>query len=242
MIQAAAKDGDVSAELRQKFEATAEDLLHQGAIGFGEMAALHFSFFPQHPFEEVPPDHPLFLLLADIAARHGVPIDLHMEAVTEPFDVPQDMRDKSERNPPQVSENIAAFERLLAHNPKARIVWDHLGMDTTNERTPELMRRLLQAHPNLYIGISPKPRTPGPNWFMQKGRGINPVWRALVMKFPDRFLVGTDTFYQPQQPLRRRTQATALGPKIVQQLPPPVARLVAYQNAETVFGLAPISH
>ena len=29
----------------------------------------------------LPPDHPLYLLLADIAAQHGVPIDLHMEAV-----------------------------------------------------------------------------------------------------------------------------------------------------------------
>ncbi len=30
-----------------------------------------------------PPDHPLFLVLAEVAAKYGIPIDLHMEAVPE---------------------------------------------------------------------------------------------------------------------------------------------------------------
>ena len=50
-----------------------------GAAGFGEMAAEHFS--GGTPYQFAPPDHPLFLLLADIAARHDVPIDQHMNAV-----------------------------------------------------------------------------------------------------------------------------------------------------------------
>ncbi|MDP6367173.1 MAG: hypothetical protein QF787_13675 [Nitrospinota bacterium] len=73
--------GEVSESVRKRFEETAEDLLKDGAIGFGEMTALHFSFKPSHPYESTQPDHPLFLLLSDIAARRGVPVDIHIEAV-----------------------------------------------------------------------------------------------------------------------------------------------------------------
>jgi hypothetical protein len=80
MIQDAITAGETSEKLRRKFEARAIAIIKDGAVGFGEMAAEHLSFFSEHPYESAPPDHPLFLLLADIAARLGVPIDLHMEA------------------------------------------------------------------------------------------------------------------------------------------------------------------
>jgi predicted TIM-barrel fold metal-dependent hydrolase len=60
------------------------------------------------------------------------------------------MKRRSNNNPDREPENITAFERLLAHNPKAKIVWVHLGMDTTDQRSPELTRRLLAKHQNLY--------------------------------------------------------------------------------------------
>ncbi len=241
MIQSVAKSGEVSAKLRRQFEQVAEDLLRQGAIGFGEMTALHFSLFEQHPFEEVSPDHPLFLLLSDIAARHDVPIDFHIEIVTQRFEVPVALHSNSARNPSHVAENLRAFERLLAHNRGAKIVWDHLGMDTTNQRTPELTRRLLREHPNLYIGISPKGGPLVRNWLMQKGRGINPDWRAVIVEFPDRFVIGTDSFYQPDAPTRRMPVAAPLVPRLVHQLPPRVARMVAYENAQRVFGISPVA-
>ena len=83
LIHEYANSREVSAAVLRRFEERAEEILRLGAVGFGEMAALHLSTREPHPFEEADPDHPLFLLLADIAARHGVPIDLHMEAVVE---------------------------------------------------------------------------------------------------------------------------------------------------------------
>ena len=83
MIQEARDQTEVSEEARGKFEEKASQLLAQGAVGFGEMTAMHLSHFSGHPFESVGPDHPLFLLLADITAKHDVVIDLHMDAVAD---------------------------------------------------------------------------------------------------------------------------------------------------------------
>lgn len=70
----------VTERVKTDFAAAAERLLDGGASGFGEMASLHISAMTGHPYEFVPADHPLFLVLADVAARRDVPIDLHMDA------------------------------------------------------------------------------------------------------------------------------------------------------------------
>jgi len=71
MIQQSARSGDAGPEIQRKFKQRAEELLRLGAVGFGELTAEHFQ--GATPYQSVSPDHPLFLLLADIAAEHGVP-------------------------------------------------------------------------------------------------------------------------------------------------------------------------
>jgi hypothetical protein len=238
MIAGAPKDGSVGPELAQRFTRTAEDLLRQGAAGFGEVTALHLSFYSRHPFEERAPDHPLFLLLADIAARHGVPIDLHMEAVAEPFAVPDWLRQRSASNPASIAANIAAFERLLAHNRGARIVWAHAGMDTTNQRSPELMRRLFRRHPNLYASIKIAPLPGTVHWVYRPGAGLNPAWRAVMLEFPDRFLIGSDEFHQGGEGGRReRPQRADEALDVLKHLPEKAARMIAHENAERLYRL-----
>jgi hypothetical protein len=65
MIQEAIRSGDASAEGRQTFRDRAEEILRQGAVGFGEMTAEHLA--GGTPYQYAPADHPLFLLLADVA-------------------------------------------------------------------------------------------------------------------------------------------------------------------------------
>jgi len=89
MIQEAVGKGATSNELRDRFRQQALALLKMGALGFGEFAAEHFSLGPKHGYQSAPPDHPLFLLLADIAAEHDVPIDLHMECVPKDMPLPK---------------------------------------------------------------------------------------------------------------------------------------------------------
>ncbi|MCP5049928.1 MAG: hypothetical protein GY940_22365, partial [bacterium] len=115
--------------VKKRFRKEAEQLLKAGAKAFGEMTAMHVSMNPRHPILETSPDHPLFLLLADIAAENNVPIDLHMEAVPKEMATPRVLFKRSSRNPDTLKANIPALERLLKHNRKARIVWQHIGWD-----------------------------------------------------------------------------------------------------------------
>src|SRR2546421_10470580 len=97
------------------------------------------------------------LLLADIAAEHNVPIDLHMEALPQTIPTPAAY---GPPNPQALHGNIAPFERLLSHNPRAKIVWAHAGADNIRYGTPTPSRRLVQAHPHRYMELKYDPGLP----------------------------------------------------------------------------------
>jgi predicted TIM-barrel fold metal-dependent hydrolase len=182
--------GDVSPETRQKFEAIAEEIIAKGAKGFGEIAIHHVSLNPGHGYESIPADSPLMLLLADIAAKHNVPIDIHFDPVPEETDKPSELF--SPKNPDVFKENVEGFERLLAHNPNAKIVWAHAGSDPVGFYTPDLVRELMQKHPNLYCSIRTTLNRNDP--MRHPMRGVNDDWIEVVKEFPDRFVMGTDSF------------------------------------------------
>ncbi|HVA95587.1 MAG TPA: amidohydrolase family protein [Candidatus Dormibacteraeota bacterium] len=228
MIMQSVATGDAGPAVRKKFSARAEQLLREGVIGFGEMAAEHFD--GGTPYQYAPPDHPLYLLLADIAAQHGVPIVLHMEAVPQDMALPAGL--KSPPNPPRLHANIAAFERLLDHNPRAKIIWAHAGSDNTGFRTPALCARLLAAHPNLYMEIKTDPLAKGMNYPMENGK-IKPEWLALFTKFPDRFIIGTDQHYpEPNAPEQRWQTAVDL----FNQLPAGLRKKIGTENVAHIYG------
>jgi len=231
MIIEAARTGDSGSEVRKKFKERAEAIVAAGAVGFGEMAAEHFP--SATPYEYAPPDHPLLLLLADIAAQHDLPISIHMEAVPQDMDLPAPL--KSPPNPPRLHANIAAFERLLSHNPRAKIVWAHLGWDTTGYRSPELMRRLLEAHPNLFMEIKLDPVDTGKTSPLTNGASgtINPEWLKLFTDFQDRFVIGSDQHY-PQGSGPQRWQAAVLA---FNQLPAVVRQKIGMENATHIYRL-----
>jgi amidohydrolase family protein len=231
MIMQANATGDVGPEVRQKFKARAQELLSEGVAGFGEMTAEHFDGIT--PYQTAHPDHPLYLLLSDLAAEHDVPIDLHMEAVPQDMPLPIDL--KSPPNAAQLHANIEAFERLLAHNPRAKVIWAHLGSDFTGYRTVELDRRLLQAHPNLYIEIKTDPEAPGKNYPLDANGKIKPEWRKLFTDFPDRFVIGSDQHYPEPKDADKRWQETIL---LFNQLPEAVRRKIGTENVAHIYGNA----
>jgi predicted TIM-barrel fold metal-dependent hydrolase len=237
MIQQAARSGDAGPEVQRKFKQRAEEMLREGVVGFGELTTEHLSLpsSPVKDYEYAPADHPLLLLLADIAAEHGVPIDLHMEAVPEATLLPSGLA--SPPNPPQLHANIAAFERLLEHNARAKIIWAHAGSDATGYRTPELCRRLLKSHPNLYMEIKVDPVTPGKNPPIAADGKIKLEWLKLFQDFPDQFVIGSDQHYGPQ-PLagKSRWQAVVL---LFNQLPPALRRKIGTENALHIYGGMP---
>ena len=228
MVQTTPAD-NVSGSTRDVFVREAERIASSHAAGFGEFAAEHFSSGRgAQPYESVPPDHPLLLALADIAARTGMPIDLHMEAVTA--DMPTPDRLQGGPNATALHANIAALERLLTHNPEAKIVWAHAGWDLIGERTVDLMRTLLTQHPNLYMSVKID-RGGSPRTAPFDGDGkLRDGWLALLQDFPDRFLIGSDQFYDNDD-----TGRLDDARRFIDALPPALAHKIALDNPRRVY-------
>jgi len=243
MIHRDSPDGIVSPALKTKFRQRAEEILSKGAIGFGEMSILHFSLVPGHSFESVAGDHPLFLLLADIAAEHDVPIDMHFDPVPEEMPTPEWLRQPP--NPKTLKENLSGFERLLDHNPKAKIVWAHAGSDNTGTWDANLTRRMLEKHPNLYMSIRMTVARAGRKHYpLNPLNEVKPIWLQLFQDFPDRFVIGGDQFFVPTGntgPLavfakhaeHHRTDVDNL----LAGLPRDLAQKIGYENVERIYKL-----
>jgi predicted TIM-barrel fold metal-dependent hydrolase len=244
MLQDAANSTETSEGIRRKFEETAERIIASGAKGFGEIAAHHLSLAPGHAYEAVSPDHPLLRLLADIAARHGVPIDLHLDPV--PSDTARPANLGAGQNPPVLKANVEAFERLLAHNRKTVIVWAHAGSDPLGYFTPTLVRELIERHPNLALSI--RPTSPRPGAMVHPTGEVNAEWIAVLRDFPDRFVLGSDTmivathYTGPNTPriFANRGEGQRRGiRRLLSVLPPDLARRIGYENAERIYKLGP---
>ena len=232
MIQEAVAAGRVTGEMHEAFRRRATAILNQGAIGFGEMAAEHVSLRPGHPYVSAPPDHPLFLLLAEIAAERGVPIDLHMEAIPE--SMPRTYK-LNTSNPEVLKANVAAFERLLAHDRRANIVWSHLWWDNTGARTVSLTRRLLEAHSNLFLSIKIRGEVIRRTMVVDRDGVLKPDWLALIEAFPDRFMIGTDLKYRGEG--RTSGGGVKVYRNVLKRLSPRAEKSVAYDNARRIFKL-----
>ncbi len=115
-----------------------------------------------------------------------------------------------------------AIERMFKQDPGARILWAHSGFDQ-----PGKVRELLRKHKNLWADLA---------FRSDHGAGgkVNPEWRAAFMEFPDRFMVGTDT-YTPER-WHYIAEHANWSRQWLADLPPAVRDKIAYQNGEALFG------
>jgi hypothetical protein len=244
MIQAAGHSNEVSDETKTEFRTMAEKIAASGVKGFGEIAAHHVSLTPTHGYESVPADHPLFLILADVAAKYNIPIDLHFDPIPKDVKTPSALN--SPKNPKVLKENIKAFERLLEYNRDTKIVWAHAGSDPVGWYKPKLVRKMLDKHPNLYCSIRTVNRPDNdPVWHPKTG--INYSWVRLFKKYPDRFVLGTDSFVvsqnysgNPRAPLvlAQRTAIQREGAnQLLSALKKDIAVMIARDNAIRIYNL-----
>ena len=241
MIQASAPD-QVGDDDKKAFRKRAEEIVAAGAVAFGEIALHHLSLRlmgPQHPYEWTPPDHPLLLLLADIAAEKNIPMDLHLDLVPEDMNLP-DRPAFNSTNPAVLKANLAAFERLLAHNRGARIVWAHAGTDPLGTRPPPIQRELLTRNPNLFMSLRLGGNAPPPVFALDTDKKLKPSWLALLRDYPDRFVIGTDYFHTVQSgPQRGPGEETLANYRAaLAQMPPELAKAIAHGNAERIYRLS----
>jgi hypothetical protein len=127
----------------------------------------------------------------------------------------------------------AAIDLLMANAPsrgeRLRLVWAHTGIGGTPVARVDA---LLARYPLLMGELSYRPG-------LTCGDGqLCPEWRTLLLKYPDRFLIGSDTWVNPrwqQYGELMEGYRTWLG-----GLPSDVARRVGWENGARLFGL-PIS-
>lgn len=236
----------VTGDVKRKFAASAEGILNGGAAGFGEIAVLHLSATQGHPFEQVPADHPLLLTLAEVAGQRGVPIELHLDAVDRP-DAPPPEHYAVPPNPSRLKENVGGFERLLAHDRRARIVWAHGGSDPLGMQTPALVGRLMDEHPNLYMSLRVIPDMGRARNRVITAGVVDPAWLELFKRHPGRFALGTDTFSiapgnRSAGPgamfSQRNLPKLAANNRLLAALPPDLAKKIGDENPRRIYGLS----
>ena len=115
-----------------------------------------------------------------------------------------------------------AIERMFKQDPNTRILWAHSGFDQ-----PAKVREMLRKHKNLWADLA---------FRSDHGSGgkVNPEWRAAFMEFPDRFMVGTDT-YTPER-WHYIIEHANWSRAWLADLPPAIAEKLAYKNGEAIFG------
>jgi len=239
LIVTQSEQGAADNDARVRLTNLVETFVKMGAVGLGEFTTEHFSFHGRHPYVSVPADHPLLLQLADLAAKHDMPVELHMEAATGEFVFPDRLRQRSPHNPTRISPNRHQLERLLAHNREAMIVWAHAGWDNTRQRTVRLMYELLDRHSNLHMSVGINPRSPGSQTYMTLEGNLDPAFIGLVERFSDRFVVGTDAFFANRStpPSRHAGVRIEAIRSFLNQLAPDAARRVAFDNAARIYKL-----
>ena len=115
-----------------------------------------------------------------------------------------------------------ALEILFRHNPKAKIVWAHTGFFTA----PEQVAAYLERYPALWCELSYRGG-------ITAGGRLTDEWRRLFERYPDRFLLGSDTWVNERWDSYGRTMAEYRG--WLAQLPRTVAEQIAWRNAERLF-------
>lgn len=116
-----------------------------------------------------------------------------------------------------------AVEILFQHNPKAKIIWAHTGFGLATER----VEALLKKHPMLWGELSYRSG-------ITSGNGVlSSEWRNLFTRYPDRFMVGSDTWINERWASYGEIMAQYRG--WLGQLPPAVAARIAHGNARALF-------
>lgn len=254
MLHAHRDPESVTPQVKQDLVDAANRMLDAGAVGFGEIAVLHLSLVPNHPFEQVASTHPLFAALAEIANRRSAIIDLHMDPVAAPDSMATPAALKVPPNPPTLAGNVGGLERILSEHPGARIIWAHGGSDLTGNMTPALVGRLMDAHPNLFMSLRPiPPRAATGNPFglrfynlILTPSGIAPEWLALLRKHSDRFVMGSDSFFLAASAnvigaaasLSRGTDARLIAANtLLSSLPPDLTTKIATANPKRIYRI-----
>ncbi len=119
----------------------------------------------------------------------------------------------------------AAVDIHFKQDPQARVLWAHSRFGG-----PDNVRAMLRKYSTLLCDLA----------FLTShasGGKVTPGWRELFLEFPDRFLVGTDSF-TPER-LHYVAEHARWSRQWLADLPRDVAEKIGYRNGERLFGGPP---
>jgi hypothetical protein len=119
----------------------------------------------------------------------------------------------------------AALEALYAHDPRVKVIWAHSGFSTQPEAIAGYMARHLTLVGELSYRYD----------ITQDGK-MAPAWQRLFARFPERFVIGSDTWVNSRWVQYGEIMAWYRG--WLGQLPADIARRIAFTNAAGLFGVA----
>jgi hypothetical protein len=120
------------------------------------------------------------------------------------------------------SDEVAIVE-LFTLEPQLRVIWAHAGMSSG----PQAVGALLDRYQNLWVDLAIR------NGDVAPGGVLDPGWRVVFLRHPDRFLAGTDTWVTSRWETLPGSVAEVRT--YLNQLPREVAEMIAYKNAERLF-------
>ncbi len=120
------------------------------------------------------------------------------------------------------SDELAIVE-LFTIEPRLKVIWAHAGMSSG----PQAVGALLDRYPTLWVDLAIR------NGDVAPGGQLDPGWRAVFLRHPDRFLAGTDTWMTSRWEALPGSVTEVRG--YLSQLPRDVAEKIAFRNAERLF-------
>jgi predicted TIM-barrel fold metal-dependent hydrolase len=128
--------------------------------------------------------------------------------------------------PIHIHSGAAPVKLFYEIEPRLTVIWAHAGMS----EPPSVIGPLMDKHKSLYADTSFRESD-----ILAGEGGLDPVWRKLLIKHQDRFMVGTDTWVNSQW--ENYEGLINMSRRILSFLPRAVAEKYAYKNAEALFGI-----
>jgi len=125
----------------------------------------------------------------------------------------------------------SALDRVLTAHRKSIIVLAHGG-----EGPPGRLDRLLLRNPNLFVDLSGMHFQRRPALASEFGP-MDPGWKALIEKLPDRFMIGVDAWALRLFEPTMLDRLFAWTRRVLGELKPDVAARVAHGNVVKLYRL-----
>ncbi len=114
-----------------------------------------------------------------------------------------------------------AVRRLFKQDASIKVIWAHSGFDS-----PEEVAEMLAAYPNLWADLAFRSD-------MGTSDGVNPGWKKVFEAFPNRLMVGTDT-YTPER-IHFIPEHANSSRQWLAALPNELANNIGWRNAERLI-------